>query len=129
MRDIVARLCLVLALLASGVVLVRGLLMTTYFEPTGDALAVAGRGALWLWLGTGMLVGLVLVARRRWRVPVWVQLLVAASGPVCLVVHALGWIPLVAAPVVAFLVLASGACLLVSPRRPSRDLHRDQGHS
>ncbi len=129
MRDLSARLAWVGLVVCAGGALLRGQMLTTYFELTPQAQADAERGRLLFWLATVALLVLAGLALGRWRVPRWTLVAAVAAGPVCLVVDDLGWIPLVAAPLVVLLLLAGIAGVLVAPRRtrqaPRVDLHSD----
>ena len=117
MTDVAARIAWVVVVVCAGAALVRGLVLTTYFELTPAAQANAERGRWFIWIGTAVLTGLAGLALRRWHVATLALVAVVAAGPVCLAVDNLGWIPLIAAPLVFLQLLVGGANVLLAPRR------------
>ena len=103
--------------LAAAWALVHGMLLTTYFEPTGEALEVARIGRRWLWAGSLALWGACWVAIQWWRPGLWSLACVALVGPVALLVEDWGWIPLVAVlPGLPLLLIGVTGVLLAPPR-------------
>ncbi len=119
MTDAAIRLGWTVLVVASGVVLARGLLLTTYFELTPQAQADAETGRWWVWAATVALLVAAFVATRWWRTPVWSPVAVAMAGPVGLMADGLGWIPLVALVVSGPLLLIGLTGVLLAPRRVS----------
>ena len=97
--------------------LLRGMLLTTYFEPTGDTLALARVGRRWLWGGTAVLAAACWLAARWWRPGLRSVACLALVGPVALLVESWGWIPLVAVLPGLPLLLIGVTGVLLSPRR------------
>jgi hypothetical protein len=116
---ILARLVWSTAVLAAGWGLANGLWLSTYFEWTEQARINDARGELWLWGSTLVLAGAALVARWRWRTPTWVGALLVAAGVVSLFSADADFLPLLALPVVALLLLLSIGVTLV--HRPTSD--------
>jgi len=119
MTDAAIRLGWAVLVVAAGLALARGLLLTTYIELTPQAQADAETGRLWLWAATATLLVAALVATLRWRAPVWSLAAVAIAGPVGLIADGLGWIPLVALVVSGPLLLIGLTGVLLAPRRVS----------
>jgi len=117
MTETALRLTWTALVVGAGVALVRGLLLTTYFELTPQAQVAAEAGRLWLWAATALLVVATVVAHRRWRVPLWGLGALAMVGPVGVVVEDLGWIPLVALLISGPLLVTGLTGVLTSPRR------------
>lgn len=119
MTDAAIRLGWALLVVAAGVALARGLLLTTYIELTPQAQAAAETGRMWLWAATAALLVAATVAAWRWRAPVWSLAAVLIAGPVGLIADGLGWIPLVALVVSGPLLLIGLTGVLLAPRRVS----------
>lgn len=120
MTDAAIRLAWAVLVVAAGVALARGLLLTTYIELTPQAQADAETGRTWLWTATLTLLFAALVAAWRWQAPVWSLAAIVIAGPVGLTADGLGWIPLVALVVSGPLLLIGLTGVLLAPRRMSR---------
>jgi hypothetical protein len=112
------RLGWVAGVVAAGIGLGRGLLLTTYFELTPRAQADSEAGRWWLWGATVALLALVGLALRWWQPAPFSLVALGVAGPVALLVEGQGWIPLIALLAVVPLLLAGCAGVLSSPRRP-----------
>ncbi len=119
MTDAAIRLGWALLVVAAGVALARGLLLTTYIELTPQAQGDAETGRMWLWAATATLLVAAIVAAWRWQAPVWSLAAVLIPGPVGLIADGLGWIPLVALVVSGPLLLIGLTGVLLAPRRVS----------
>lgn len=119
MTDVAIRLGWAVLVVATGLALARGLLLTTYIELTPQAQANAETGRLWLWAAAATLLVAAVVANVRWRAPVWSLAAVAIAGPIGLIAEGLGWIPLAALVVSGPLLLIGLAGVLLAPRRVS----------
>ena len=104
--------------LAAALLILRGMVLTTYFEPTGDALALARVGRRWLWAGTLTLWATCALAFRWWQPGLWSLGCLAVVGPVVLLLESWGWIPLVAVlPGLPLLLVGVAGVLMAPPRR------------
>lgn len=119
MTDAAIRLGWAGLVVAAGVALARGLLLTTFIELSPQAQADAETGRTWLWVATATLLFTAIVAAWRWQAPVWSIASVVSAGPVGLTADGLGWIPLVALVVSGPLLLIGLTGVLVAPRRVS----------
>lgn len=127
----VVRLAWATVVVAAGLALLRGLVLTTHFSLTPQAQADAEAGRAWLWVATVTLLVAALAAFSRWQVgPITLVPLVVA-GPVGLTAEALGWIPLVAVPVSGSLLLVGLTGGLLAPPRAnvSSEQRATQSHT